>query len=95
VPALKHEALSSNPSPTKRKKKRIKLCHLQVNGRGDHHVKQGKPGSERPQAFSHMCKINPKGKRLHKYKHDHTHTPGLQTVRLFEGIREKKERKRE
>jgi hypothetical protein len=39
---------------------------------GGHHVKGGKPGSERQKAcvFSHMWKIDPKDKHTCKNKHD-------------------------
>jgi hypothetical protein len=40
-----------------------------------------------------MQKINPKDKYIHKYKHDHINMFAI--VRLFEGTRERRERKRE
>jgi hypothetical protein len=43
---------------------------------GEYHVKSGKPASERqrPHVFSHMWKIDPKDKHIHKNKYDHTQT---------------------
>jgi hypothetical protein len=44
-----------------------------MNGTGDHHIKQSKPGSERQRShvFSNMWKIDPKDKCIHECKHDH------------------------
>jgi hypothetical protein len=43
---------------------------------GGYHVKRCKPGSEtqRLHVFSHTRKIDPKGKHIHKNKHDHIQT---------------------
>jgi hypothetical protein len=43
---------------------------------GEHHVKWGKPGSEkqRPHVFSHMWEIDPEDKPVHKNKCDHIQT---------------------
>jgi hypothetical protein len=44
-----------------------------MDGTGDHHVKQSKPGLERQRlhVFFHIWKIDPKDKHIHNYKHDH------------------------
>jgi hypothetical protein len=44
-----------------------------MDGGEDNNIKQSKPGSERQRlhAFSHMWKINPEDKHIHKYKHNH------------------------
>jgi hypothetical protein len=48
----------------------------QMDAIGGHHVKWSKPGSEnqRPHVFSHMWKIDPKDKQIHKNKHDNIQT---------------------
>jgi hypothetical protein len=44
-----------------------------MDATGDYHVNRSKLGSERQKShvFSHMWKIDPKDKCIHKYKHDH------------------------
>jgi hypothetical protein len=59
-----------------------------------------KPGSERQRlhVFSHMRKIDPKNKHIHKTKHDHIPTQMwnmFEIVELLYGTRGRKERKRE
>jgi hypothetical protein len=43
-----------------------------MDGTGAHHVKLGKPDSERQRSyvFFHMWKIDPNDKCIHKHKHD-------------------------
>jgi hypothetical protein len=43
---------------------------------GGHHVKLSKSGLERqrPNVFSHIWKIEPKDKHIHKNMHDHLQT---------------------
>jgi hypothetical protein len=45
--------------------------------------------------FSHMWKIDPKDKRIHKNKHDHIRTHMFVVVELLYETQGKKERKRE
>jgi hypothetical protein len=65
----------------------IVLCEvIQVQKDKDRHV------------FSHTWKIDPKDKRIHKDRHDHTQTQMWNmfvTVELLYGTRGRKERKRE
>jgi hypothetical protein len=44
-----------------------------MDGTGDYHIKQNKPGLERQKlhVFSHMWKMDSKDKCVHKCKHDH------------------------
>jgi hypothetical protein len=81
-----------------------------MNETEGYHVKQSKPTSERQRShiFSHMWKMDPKDKCIHKYKHDqiciyvrmniyaHTHMHNMfPLVGLFKGTWGRRERKRE
>jgi hypothetical protein len=63
-----------------------------MNGIGGHQVKWNKPGSKTqgPHVFSHMLKIDPSNKHIHKNKHEHIHIYMQNTFIIVEGGKDKK-----
>jgi hypothetical protein len=45
-----------------------------MDGTGDHHVKQSKPGLGKGHVFSHMWKVDPKDKFIHDDINEYTRT---------------------